>query len=116
MESNTKLMFEELMKMIQSMHSEMKEGFVAHDAAFAARDAELTHVDQQHKERVTGLESVAAEFDKSFDAWKPKVDSSLSSIKFELAKLNVYFDRDAKAPRVRTHRTSSTVGQHPTAC
>jgi hypothetical protein len=98
MEPNTKLMFEELMKKIQSMRSEMREGFVVHDATFAACDAELAHSEQQREVRVAGLESTAAEFDKSFNAWKPEVDSSLSSVKCELAKLNAYFDRDTKAP------------------
>jgi hypothetical protein len=95
MEPNTKLMFEELMKKIQSMRSEMWEGFVAQDATC---DAELAHSEQQREVRVTGLESTATEFDKSFSAWKPEVDSSLSSVKCELTKLSAYFDRDTKAP------------------
>jgi hypothetical protein len=56
------------------------------------------HTDQQCEERVARLESVVTSFDKLFGAWKPEVDTSLSSIKCELAKLNAYFDRDAKAP------------------
>jgi hypothetical protein len=98
MEPNTKLMFEELMKKIRSMRSEMREGFVAQDATFATCDAELAHSEQQREVHVTGLESTATEFDKSFSAWKPEVDSSLSSVKCELTKLNAYFDRDTKAP------------------
>jgi hypothetical protein len=43
------------------------------------------------------LESVATEFDKSFGAWKPEVDSSLSSVKLELSKLNSFFDHNAKS-------------------
>jgi hypothetical protein len=43
------------------------------------------------------LESAATEFDKSFDVWKPEVDSSLSSVKLKLSKLNSFFDRDAKS-------------------
>jgi hypothetical protein len=41
MELNNKVMFEELMKEIHSMHSEMWEGFMAHDDAFTAHDAEF---------------------------------------------------------------------------
>jgi hypothetical protein len=98
MEPNTKLMFEELMKEIQSMYSEMREGFTAHDTTFVVRNAELTRSEMQHEAGVTGLESEAAEFDKSFSVWKLEVDSLLSSVKCELAKLNAYFDSDAKAP------------------
>jgi hypothetical protein len=39
---------------------------------------------------------VAVEFNKSFDAWKPEVDLSLSSVKLELSNLNSFFDHDAK--------------------
>jgi hypothetical protein len=52
MKPNTKLMFEELMfeelmKEILSMRTEMKEGFTAHEAIFAACDAEFTLAEQQ---------------------------------------------------------------------
>jgi hypothetical protein len=36
-------------------------------------------------------------FDKAFGEWKPEVNSSLTSIKLELSKLNTFFDRGAKA-------------------
>jgi hypothetical protein len=51
---------------------------------------------------VARLESAVTSFDKLFGAWKPEVDTSLSSIKCELTKLNAYFDRDAKAPGAST--------------
>jgi hypothetical protein len=65
MEPNTKLMFEELMKEILSMRTEMKEGFTSHEAIFAACDAEFTLAEQQCEKHVMTQESTAAEFDKS---------------------------------------------------
>jgi hypothetical protein len=74
MEPNTKLMFKELMKEIQSMRTEMKEGFVVHEAIFVACDVESTLIEQQREKRVTILESLAAEF----GMWKLEARSSIS--------------------------------------
>jgi hypothetical protein len=55
-----------------------------------------------------------AAFDKSFEEWKPEVDSSLSAVKFELSKLKTFFDRDAKSsstPRPGVLPISSTTVQ-----
>jgi hypothetical protein len=46
MEPNTKLMYKELMKEIQYMHTEMKEEFATHEVVFAARDAKFTLAEQ----------------------------------------------------------------------
>jgi hypothetical protein len=73
MEPNTKLMFKELMKEIQSMRTEM-EGFVVHEAIFVACDVESTLIEQQREKRVTILESLAAEF----GMWKLEAGSSIS--------------------------------------
>jgi hypothetical protein len=93
MESNIKLMFEELMRGIQSMCMEMKEGFVVHEAMFTARDAEPALTEQQCKKRIAILESMAVEF----SAWRSEVESLISSVELELSKLNSFFDRDAKS-------------------
>jgi hypothetical protein len=46
---------------------------------------------------ITNLEETATTLDKSFTEWRPEVDSSITSIKLELTKLNNFFDRDAQA-------------------
>jgi hypothetical protein len=91
MESNIKLMFEELMREIQSMCTKMKEGFVVHEAMFTARDAEPALTEQQCKKRIAILESMAVEF----SAWRSEVESLISSVELELSKLISFFDRDA---------------------
>jgi hypothetical protein len=97
MVSNTKLMFEELMKEIQSMRFEMREGFAMHEVIFAAHDAKYALAEQQREKRVATLEATVVEFAESLGEWKPEVDSSLSSVKLELSKLHSFFDRDTKA-------------------
>jgi hypothetical protein len=97
LEPNTKLKFEQLMKEIQSMHTEMKEGFTTHETVFTVCDAEFTLTELQREKCVMALESAAAEFDKSFGMWKLEVDSLLSSIKLKLSKLNSFFNHDAKS-------------------
>jgi hypothetical protein len=103
MEPNTKLLIEELMKEvhgeIQSLRKEMKDGFTeitAHEVAVNTRISELATAAEQREERVALLESTATEIDKMLTTWKPEVESSLSSIRLQLSKLNDYLERDNK--------------------
>jgi hypothetical protein len=36
-------------------------------------------------------------FNKTIGEWRPEVDSSLTSVRLDLLKLNTFFHRDAKA-------------------
>jgi hypothetical protein len=103
MEPNTKLLIKELMKKvrgeIQSLQKEMKDGFTeitAHEVAVNTRISELATAVEQREERVALLESTATEIDKMLTVWKPEVESSLSSIRLQLSKLNDYLERDNK--------------------
>jgi hypothetical protein len=70
---------------------------VLHEAAINKRFAELELAELHHDEQVDTLEKMTTVLDSSFTAWKPEVESSFSSVKLELIKLNSFFDRDAKA-------------------
>jgi hypothetical protein len=101
MEPNTKLFMEEMLKQvreeIQVMQAKMKEGFVVHESFINNRVVEFFATEQQRDERVTMLKSATAELDKSFTTWKPEIESSITSVRLELSKLNSFFDWEAKA-------------------
>jgi hypothetical protein len=89
-----KMLIEELMKQVRDAIKQPREeivlNFAVHSEAIHKRVSELEATNQIRYERVTGLESAAAVFHKSFKGWKPQVDESLASVKFNS------FDRDAK--------------------
>jgi hypothetical protein len=93
MEPNTKIWVEELLKQI---HEEIKDGFTAHTDLVNKRFAERDIIDQARDDHVAALETTAAVMSKSFSEWRPGVDASISSVKLELTKLNIYFNRDVK--------------------
>jgi hypothetical protein len=98
MDPNIRLLVEELVKQVQEkVREEIRGGFTMHESTVNNRFSEFALMDQQREVRVVALESAVAEFDKSFIAWKPEVDSSLTSVKLELSKMNSFFDSDAKA-------------------
>jgi hypothetical protein len=72
MEPNMKMLIEELMKQVRDKIKrsceEIVVNFVAHSKAIQKRFSELEAADQVQDDRVSGLESVAAVFDKSFKA------------------------------------------------
>jgi hypothetical protein len=94
MDPNIKLMFDELSKQIRA---EIKDGFTVHEAAFTKRFDEVAAAQQICDVRITNLEEMATTLDKSFTEWRLEVDSSITSVKLELTKLNNFFDRDAQA-------------------
>jgi hypothetical protein len=103
MEPNMKMLIEELMKEvhdeIQSLRKEMKDGFTkiaVHEVTVNTRISKLATVVEQREERVAVLESVVTEFDKTLMTWKPEVESSLSSVRLQLSKLNDYLECDTK--------------------
>jgi hypothetical protein len=85
MDPNVKLMFVEI-----------KDGFTVHEAAFIKHFNEVATMEQIHDACITNLEDTAVAFDKTFAEWRPEVDSSITSVKLELLKLNKFFDRDAR--------------------
>jgi hypothetical protein len=87
------------------MQAKMKEGFVVHESFINNRVIEFFATEQQCDERVTMLKSATTELDKSFTAWKPEIESSITSVRLELSKLNSFFDCEAKA----TSNPSSSV-------
>jgi hypothetical protein len=69
----------------------MKDGFseiAAHEVAVNTRISNLTTVAKRCEERAAMLESSVTEFDKALSAWKLEVESSLSSVRLQLSKLN----------------------------
>jgi hypothetical protein len=70
MELNMKLLIEDPIKQVREEIKQSREeivvNFVTHSEAMNKRVSELAVVDKGHDERVTGLEIVAATFDKSF--------------------------------------------------
>jgi phenylalanyl-tRNA synthetase alpha subunit len=100
MELNMKLSIEELMKEvrgeIQSIRNEMRDGFAVQEKAFNTRITELSSTAQQREEHVVVLETATENFDKTFNAWKPEVESSLTSVKLELSKFNSFFTSEGK--------------------
>jgi hypothetical protein len=113
MEPNTKMFIEELMKEVRneihSLRLEIKDNFIGQEVSLNVRISELATVAQHRDERVAVLESATVDSDKAFTTWKPKVDSSLTSIKLELTKFSTFFVREG---RLWTHRHhgSSRVG------
>jgi hypothetical protein len=78
---------------------EMKDGFLkfaAHDVAINSRISDIVTAVERREERIVILESTMTELDKIFTAWKPEVESSLSSVRLQLSKLNDYLERDNK--------------------
>jgi hypothetical protein len=75
----------------------LRAGFAAQEASIAARFAEFSLSGQQREERVAALETATTCFDKVLNDWKLEVDSSIAIVKLELSKLNMFFDREAKA-------------------
>jgi transcriptional regulator CtsR len=67
-----KMLIEELMKQVRDKIKQSCEeivvNFVVHSKAIQKRVSELEVADQVQDDRVSGLESVAAVFDKSFKA------------------------------------------------
>jgi hypothetical protein len=82
---------------MKQVYEEICDGFMTHESIVNNRLFEFEQADRRRDEWVASLESTAATFDKSFREWKPKVDSSLTSVKLELSKLNSFFDHDAEA-------------------
>jgi hypothetical protein len=93
MEPNTKMLNEELMKQI---HEEIKYGLAAHTDLVNKHFTELEIVEQMRDDHVATLESIASAPNKLLSDWKSNVESSISTVKLELAKLNTYFNCDAK--------------------
>jgi hypothetical protein len=121
MEPNMKMLIEELMKEvhdeIQSLRKEMKDGFTkiaVHEVTVNTRISKLATVVEQREERVAVLESVVTEFDKTLMTWKLEVESSLSSVRLQLSKLNDYLECDTK-PADTSSLGRSQVEQHPRA-
>jgi hypothetical protein len=77
MDPSIKLVLDEMAK----LHTDIKEGFMVLEAAFS-----------KHLEEVT----VAATFTNNLIEWRPEVESSITTVKLELSKLNKLFDCDAK--------------------
>jgi hypothetical protein len=100
MEPNMKLLIEDLMKQlrdeIEQSCEEIVVNFTMHSEAINKRVSDLVEAYQVQDEHVTRLKMAASAFDKSFTSWKPEVEASLDSIKLQLAKLNSFFNYDAK--------------------
>jgi hypothetical protein len=92
MDPNIKLVLDELV----NLRTEMKEGFVSQEAAFTKCINEVTAEDHIQDARVTNLEESVAVLDKTFAKWRPVVDSSITTVKLELLKLNSFFDPDTR--------------------
>jgi hypothetical protein len=92
MDPNIKLVLDELV----NLRTEMKEGFVSQEAAFTKCINEVTAEDHIQDARVTNLEESVAVLDKTFAKWRPVVDSSITTIKLELLKLNSFFNPDTR--------------------
>jgi hypothetical protein len=99
MESNLKILLEDLMKQmrdeIKQSCAEIMTGFVAHVGSVDKRFSDLAADEVQRDTRVAAVETVAASIDSSFTVWKPQVEESLHSVRLELSKLNSFFNRDA---------------------
>jgi hypothetical protein len=117
MEPNTKLFIEELMKEVRneihSLRVEMKDNFVAQEVSLNMCFSKLATMTWKQEEHATRLEIAVANADKVLTAWKPEVDSSLSTIKLELTKFNTFFAREGKmldtsSPGVLTGGSAST--------
>jgi hypothetical protein len=85
--------FKELYKQI---HAEIKDGFTVHEVTFTKRLDEVHAAEQIRDACISNLEDTTATLEKSFGEWSPEVDTSITSIRLELTKLNS-FDRDARA-------------------
>jgi hypothetical protein len=94
MEPSTKIRVE----LLKQIHEEIKDGFTVHTDLVNKHFTERDIIDQARDDHVAALEITAAVMSKSFSEWRPGVDASISSIKLELAKLNIYFNRNAKDP------------------
>jgi hypothetical protein len=103
MEPNMKMLIEELMievhGEIQSLRNEMKDGFAeitVREVTVNTRISELATAAERREDHVIVLESTATDFDKTLMAWKLEVESSLSSVRLQLSKLNDYLERNTK--------------------
>jgi hypothetical protein len=76
---------------------EIAKGFADHDTILNQRFADLSVAEENRNVRIQALEEAATEFDRSFTAWKPEIESSVSDIRLEISKLNKFFERDARA-------------------
>jgi hypothetical protein len=94
MDPNIKLVLKDMAKLCV----EIKEGFIGQEAAFSKRLDEVVVTDQHYDTRVDSLEEVVTTFTMTLAEWRPEVDSSITTIKLELSKLNKFFDHNAKAP------------------
>lgn len=97
MADDTQVPIEELLKQVRD---EIAKGFAANNGIWNARFSELSSTTEQY---VTMLQMVAAVFDKHFAEWKPEIESSVASAKLEIAKVNKFFNREA-----RDRRTSAS--------
>jgi hypothetical protein len=113
---NIKLVEELVKQMRDQVREEIRESFSAHDSIINTRFIEFETRERQREQRVAALESAVSSFDKCLSEWKPKVDASLTSVKFELLKLNS-FDREAKlaaTPKSGVLQIGSTSAPPPT--
>jgi hypothetical protein len=110
MEPNTKLFIEELMKEIsgeiQSLRRDMKDGFVeiaSNEVITNTCIMEITAAMERREECITALGATSVKRDMSLSAWKPEVESSLSSVQLQLSKLV-----DTSSPGILTGGATSS--------
>ena len=97
MDPNLKSMFEEMMRLMRTeVSKEIAKGFADHDSILNQRFIDLSMAEENCNVRIQALEEAATEFDRSFTAWKPEIESSVSDIRLEISKLNKFFEHDAR--------------------
>jgi hypothetical protein len=94
MDPNVKLLIKKITK---QHHAEIKEGFTSHEAAFTKLLDEVAATEHIRDARLANLEEAAAPLDEALAAWRPEVDASITSVKLELSKLNIFSSHEAKA-------------------
>jgi hypothetical protein len=93
MDPNIKLVLDNMAK----LRADIKERFMVQEAAFSKRLDDVAVTDQHRDAWVTSLEEVAAMFTNTLAEWRLEVESSITTVKLKLSKLNKFFDRDTKA-------------------
>jgi hypothetical protein len=96
MDPNVKLFLEEMSKQLRTEIAGVKleiANIKGGLTTYGKRRNDIAVAQQERDVQVASLQEVA----ESFTTWKPEVESSLTSVKLEPAKLNTFFNQDAKA-------------------
>jgi hypothetical protein len=92
MNPDSMLLLEEIRKEFADQKKLIDKRFVDHNTKWESRFSEFSELEGKRDERVEALELAAQEF----GSWKPTVESSLETVKTEVQKLAMHWERSVK--------------------